>query len=257
MHRSSLHCAQVVAAFTADKSVFLLACGARSSDVPAVATTRVVHPALSNIGLWLDVFLNFSLSFTVDSESILDPKRSAERYLSSYFIFDLLCALPYEYLQMTKYGLMRLPRLLRIFHLSKHRSELSYFIQCTSRRQILLLGMLLFMIIHLVTCIHFGISFLEGFNPHHEEAWISSINLCLSRLNTTHLEDCNGTMFDETLGFHELQAISFLQYSRSLYYAVGVLASPGKSVEPTTDMQLIAAVILMLSGFFDHGDCRG
>ncbi|EEY63153.1 Voltage-gated Ion Channel (VIC) Superfamily [Phytophthora infestans T30-4] len=105
------------------------------------------------------------------------------------------------------------------------------------------------MIIHLVTCIHFGISFLEGFNPHHEEAWISSINLCLSRLNTTHLEDCNGTMFDETLGFHELQAISFLQYSRSLYYAVGVLASPGKSVKPTTDMQLIAAVILMLSGF--------
>ncbi|KAG2991180.1 hypothetical protein PC119_g18951 [Phytophthora cactorum] len=117
------------------------------------------------------------------------------------------------------------------------------------RRQLLLLGMLLFMIIHIVTCIHFGISYFEGFNPHEEEAWISPINLCLSRFNWTHLEDCNGSIFEENSDFHELQAITFLEYSRSLYYAVGVLASPGKSVEPTTDVQLIAALILMLSGF--------
>ncbi|KAG6952994.1 hypothetical protein JG688_00013031 [Phytophthora aleatoria] len=67
--------------------------------------------------------------------------------------------------------------------------------------------------------------------------------------NWTHLEDCNGSIFEENSDFHELQAITFLEYSRSLYYAVGVLASPGKSVEPTTDVQLIAALILMLSGF--------
>ncbi|KAG3069173.1 hypothetical protein PC122_g16653 [Phytophthora cactorum] len=147
------------------------------------------------------------------------------------------------------YGIMRLPRILRIFHLRRHLTELSYFIPCTSRRQLLLLGMLLFMIIHIVTCIHFGISYFEGFNPHEEEAWISPINLCLSRFNWTHLEDCNGSIFEENSDFHELQAITFLEYSRSLYYAVGVLASPGKSVEPTTDVQLIAALILMLSGF--------
>ncbi|ETM44213.1 hypothetical protein L914_10526, partial [Phytophthora nicotianae] len=208
-----------------------------------------VVDTISNIGLWLDLLLNFSLSFTVDSETITSTKRSAQRYLTSNFALDLLCALPYEYLHRSKYGLLRLPRLLRIFHLRKHLTELSYFIPSTSRRQLVLLGMLLLMIIHIVTCIHFGISYFEGFNPNHEEAWISPINLCLSRLNTTHLEDCNGTTFDEDSDFQDLQAITFQQYSRSLYYAVGVLASPGKSVEPTTDVQLIAAVILMLSGF--------
>ncbi|RLN27191.1 hypothetical protein BBO99_00001777 [Phytophthora kernoviae] len=40
-----------------------------------------------------------------------------------------------------------------------------------------------------------------------------------------------------------------MEYARSLYYAVGVLGSPGKSVEPVSDVQLIAALLLMLSGF--------
>ncbi|KAG2892773.1 hypothetical protein PC115_g18691 [Phytophthora cactorum] len=98
-------------------------------------------------------------------------------------------------------------------------------------------------------CIHFAISYIEGFNPNEDEAWISSTKLCLRRLNSTHLENCDDKIFNERVDLDELRNISAMEYSRSLYYAVGVLASPGKSIEPVSDVQLVAALILMLSGF--------
>ncbi|GMF45703.1 unnamed protein product [Phytophthora fragariaefolia] len=113
----------------------------------------------------------------------------------------------------------------------------------------MLLGLVLFMMFHIVTCIHFGISYIEGFNPNEEEAWISSIDLCLHRLNATHMENCNGTTFDVKVDREVLHAITIHEYSRSLYYAVGVLASPGKSVEPNGIVQLVASLLLMLAGF--------
>jgi CRP-like cAMP-binding protein len=204
---------------------------------------------ISNAGLWLDLVLNFRLSFMVDTEKITDPRQSARRYLRRGFLFDLLCALPYEYVDATKYGLLRTPRLLRALHLRHQLKEIAHFIAFNSRRQLVLLGAMLFMLVHIVTCVHFAISYFEGFNPHEAEAWISPISLCLRRVNATQLEDCNSTVFDEDADRRALQAITVLEYSRSLYYAVGVLASPGKSVEPTTAVQLAAALVLMLSGF--------
>jgi CRP-like cAMP-binding protein len=204
---------------------------------------------VSNVSLLLDIVLKMNLSFMVDSEKIMDPKRSAQRYFEGSFLFDLMCALPFECLYSAKYGLMRLPRLLRVFHLRKHLNEIEHFINLNTRRQLMLLGVLLFMMFHVVACIHFGISYIEGFNPGEEEAWISSASLCLRRLNGTHLENCEGVIFDEKADRSALLAITALEYARSLYYAVGVLASPGKSVEPTSDVQLVAALLLMLSGF--------
>ncbi|KAI9992379.1 hypothetical protein PInf_017781 [Phytophthora infestans] len=202
-----------------------------------------------NIGLLIDILLNFSLSFTVDSEKIMNPMRSATKYFEGPFLFDLLCAFPYEYFHMAHYGLMRLPRLLRIFHAKQHLSELEHFFPANNTRQLLLLGALLTMMFHIVACIHFTISYIEGFNPNEAEAWISSTKLCLRRLNSTHLENCDGKLANERVDLDQLRNISAMEYSRSLYYAVGVLASPGKSVEPISDVQLVAALILMLSGF--------
>ncbi|GMF55772.1 unnamed protein product [Phytophthora fragariaefolia] len=208
---------------------------------------------ISNACLLLDIALNLNLSFMVDSEKIMDPKRSAQRYLKGSFFFDLLCSFPYEYFYMKRYGIMRLPRLLRIFHLSDLLNEMEHFIHLNSKHQLVLFGVLLFIMFHIVTCVHFSISYIEGFNPSVEEAWISSIKVCLRRLNATNLEDCNGKIFDVKDDRAELLAITLLEYFRSLYYAVGVLASPGKSVEPTTDVQLVAALVLMLSGFLITG----
>lgn len=152
---------------------------------------------ISNVCLLLDIVLTLKLSFMTDSEKIMDPKRSAQWYLEGSFLFDLLCSLPFEYFYMVKYGLMRLPRLLRVTHLKKQLSEIEHFVHFNSRRQLMLFGVLLFMLFHIVACIHFGISYIEGFNPNEEEAWISSIKLCLRRINATHLEDCSGAVFNE------------------------------------------------------------
>ncbi|KAG3001986.1 hypothetical protein PC120_g19959 [Phytophthora cactorum] len=204
---------------------------------------------LFSVGLYIDIVLNFSLSFTVDSEKIMNPMRSATRYFEGPFFFDLLCAFPYEYFHMGHYGIMRLPRLLRIFHVKQHLTEMEHFSPTNNRRQLILLGILLIMMFHIVACIHFAISYIEGFNPNEDEAWISSTKLCLRRLNSTHLENCDDKIFNERVDLDELRNISAMEYSRSLYYAVGVLASPGKSIEPVSDVQLVAALILMLSGF--------
>lgn len=209
--------------------------------------------SISNIGLLLDLVLNLNLAYMIESDKVMDPKLSALRHLRTGFRFDLLCALPYKYLHMEAYGLMRLPRLLRVFHLKRHLKELDHFIQLNSRRQLVLLILLFFMMFHVVACIYFGISYLEGFDPNENEAWVCPTSLCLRRLNATHLANCNGVIFDENMNRRELGEIAAMEYFRSLYYAVGVLASPGNTVEPTSDVQLVAALILMLGGFLISG----
>ncbi|GMF33192.1 unnamed protein product [Phytophthora fragariaefolia] len=204
---------------------------------------------ISNLGLLLDIFLNLNLSFMANSEKIMDPKQSAQRYLNNGFFFDLLCAFPYEYFSMKRYGVMRLPRLLRVLRLRKLLDEIEQFIYLNGKRHLALLGLLLFMIFHVVACIYFGISYIEGFDPDENEAWICPSSLCLKRVNATHLENCNGTVFDVNLDRVALQEVTAMEYSRSLYFAVTVLAAPGSSLVPTSEVQLIAALILMLSGF--------
>ncbi|GMF41793.1 unnamed protein product [Phytophthora fragariaefolia] len=204
---------------------------------------------IANVVLLLDLVFSMNLSFMLDSDKVMDPKQSMNKYLKGGFLFDLLCALPYEYLHMEHYGLMRLPRLLRVFHLKKQLQEIEYFIQLNSRRQLLLFIILLIMMFHVVACIYFGISYIEGFDLSENEAWVCPTSLCLHRLNATHLKNCNGTIFDENADRDQLEAITAMEYFRSLYYAVGVLASPGKTVQPTSDRQLVAALIFMLGGF--------
>ncbi|KAE8903481.1 hypothetical protein PF001_g6460 [Phytophthora fragariae] len=204
---------------------------------------------IANVVLVFDLVANLNLSFMVDSDKVMDPKQSRNRYLKGDFAFDLVCALPYEYLNMDNYGLLRLPRLLRVLHLKKQLQEIEHFIQLNSRRQLLLFIILLMMMFHVVACVYFGISYIEGFDPNENEAWICPTSLCLHRLNATHLENCNGTKFAEDINRDELEGITAMEYFRSLYYAVGVLASPGKTVEPTSDRQLVAALVLMLGGF--------
>ncbi|KAK1942881.1 Cyclic nucleotide-gated cation channel alpha-3 [Phytophthora citrophthora] len=210
----------------------------------------LVADGISNAGFLVDIALNFNLSYMVDSELVVDPKRTARRYFGDIFFFDLMCVFPCEYLDTSNYGLLRIPRLLCLYHLRKQLCEIKVFITFNSRRQLWLFGVLLFMLCHVTTCIHFGISYHEGYDTNEDTPWILPRSLCLRRLNSTHLEDCNGQIFDEETDRSLLRSISVLGYFRSLYYAVGVFTSPGKSVEPTSQAQLIVGVVLMLAGFF-------
>lgn len=74
----------------------------------------VVLNVASDAVLWVDIYVNFNLSYTQSSETIWEPLRSAPRYFKGGFLFDLLTALPVSGFSDTTFTYTgRIPRLLR------------------------------------------------------------------------------------------------------------------------------------------------
>lgn len=71
--------------------------------------------ALADVVLYADIYVNLNLSYMSDAEKILDPTRSAVRYLQSpSFVLDVLCAFPYWCFGLSvHFAVMRIPRLFR------------------------------------------------------------------------------------------------------------------------------------------------
>lgn len=204
----------------------------------------------ADVVLWCDIYLNFNLSFSVNSEKIVDTVRCAERYFRSWaFALDLLCVWPYEVFYPGIFGtpIARLPRLFRAWRLKGHFTEVQDFFLLNSRKHLMLFGLGLLMLYHVVACLYFSITQMEGFSDV-EDSWIPSDDLYVRQINTSYYENVNGTLM-EAHG-SEIVAIRSMQYCRSLYYAANVLAALGRTIEPSSDTQFAAALLFMLSGFF-------
>lgn len=204
----------------------------------------------ADVVLWCDLYLNFNLSFSVNSEKIVDTARSAERYFTSWaFALDLLCVWPYEIFYPAIFGtpVARLPRLLRAWRLKGHFTEVQDFFLLNSRKHLMLFGLGLLMLYHVVACLYFSITRIEGFSDE-EDSWIPSDDLYVKQLNSSFYENANGTLLEANGA--EIIAIRSMQYCRSLYYAANVLAALGRTIEPSSDTQFAAALLFMLSGFF-------
>ncbi|GMF20062.1 unnamed protein product [Phytophthora lilii] len=199
---------------------------------------------LMEIMLWGDVYLNFNLSYIENSEKILDTTWTARRYLRSKFSFDLLCALPHWALGS---DFLRLLRLLRMWRVIDHVKEVDEFLHLDNKRRLLLFGWLMIMLYHTVACLHFSVSYLEGFSSS-SHAWLPSSDLHLRRLNDTYYVDGDNVIYE--VGSPEIIKIGLNQYFRSLYYACYVITALGRPVEPASDTQFGAALVFMLSGFF-------
>ncbi|KAG1691984.1 hypothetical protein DVH05_025963 [Phytophthora capsici] len=211
----------------------------------------ILMNVLADFILWIDIYVNLHLSFTVNSEKILEPTRSAERYLSSgRFFVDLLCAWPYWIFaptQMTHMAL-RLPRLIcGCYRMPGLVHEVEAYFRLSSKHKLLLLAILFLMLYHIVACLYFSTTYLEGYSTG-ENQWLPSEDVYLHRLNTTHFQTISGDNFpsDST----HVQKIRAEQYFRSLYYAANVLAAVGRMIEPASDAEYGAALVFMLSGFF-------
>lgn len=75
-----------------------------------------IHAAngIVDIALAADIYVNLNLSYMRDAEKILDPSRSAIRYLRSTFVIDVICMFPYWiFVPSVHFTIMRIPRLLR------------------------------------------------------------------------------------------------------------------------------------------------
>lgn len=203
----------------------------------------------SDAFLWADMYWSHNLSYTLSSEKITDPVRSAKRYAGSWgFFLDLICVWPYGLFKPSQFNsaAVRLPRLLRVWRLKGHFEEVENYTLMNSRKRLLLFGLALLMLYHIVACLHFSITHWEGFS-HHEEAWIPSEDIAMEQINSTHFMDGHGHFY--ATGDPKLMKIGAMQYSRSLYYAANVLAALGRTIEPDTDRQYAIALAFMLSGF--------
>lgn len=203
---------------------------------------------LMDVGLLADLILNFWLSFTLDSEKIMDSKRSAMRYLRRGFLFDLMCLLPYVIMTFfgQSYGVLRLPRLARIVYLPRHLAEIEHFIQLNSKRRLMLFGVLMVMLYHVIACFHFGTTYIEGFSEE-TDAWIPCDDIYLHVINRTHFVGPHHMIME--ISDPEIRSIGLMQYFRSLYYAANVIAALGKTIEPESDAQFAIALLFMLNGF--------
>lgn len=110
----------------------------------------------------------------------------------------------------------------------------------------MLFGILMCMMYHVIACLHFGTTYIEGFS-HDEEAWIPCHDIYLRAINRSYFEGPHEIIL--RLGDSELRAIAAKQYFRSLYYATNVLAALGKTIEPASEAQYAMALIFMLNGF--------
>lgn len=213
-----------------------------------------------DVTLWIDIYVNLNLSFSVNSETILDTTRSAERYVrSGHMLADVVCSFPYEAMMLhvsrssnpvltwiVGHTALRVPRLFRAWRLYGHYTEVEEFLSLKSKQRLMILGFLLVMLYHIVACLHFSITYWEGFSPN-EDAWTPSSDIFLDRVNSTTFIDIHGEHCP--VGSDVVSSIRSKQYFRSLYYAANVLAALGKTIEPSSDRQYGIALLFMLSGF--------
>ncbi|RLN73918.1 hypothetical protein BBJ28_00009922 [Nothophytophthora sp. Chile5] len=204
--------------------------------------------ALMDFGLWVDIYLNFNLSYMEDAEKISDPVCTAKKYLKGHFAFDLFCALPHWVVaRVLNLDYFRVLRLLRVWRVPGHFKEVDAFLQLESKQRLLLFGVLLVVLYHIVACLYFSMTYIEGFSSE-AEAWIPSNDIYLRTLNKTYYIDENNVTY--AMGSAEIVSVGLTQYFRSLYYACYVLTALGKPIEPANDTQFRAALVFMLSGFF-------
>ncbi|GAB9473146.1 hypothetical protein Gpo141_00010304 [Globisporangium polare] len=211
----------------------------------AIAILNMVVDSLS----WVDIYLNLNLSYSLNSEKIFEPVRSAKRYFKSWdFLLDLCCNWPCGIFDPSRFNsaVIRLPRLLRVWRLKGHFTEVENYTLMNSRKRLLFFGLILLMLYHIVACLHFSITHWEGFS-HSEEAWIPSDDISMTQINSTYFMDIHGGIYKSN--DPKVIGIGAMQYFRSLYYAANVLAALGKTIEPDSDRQYAVALGFMLSGF--------
>lgn len=232
----------------------------------------VVLNVASDAVLWVDMYINFNLSYTHNSETIWEPMRSAPRYFKGGFWFDLLTAVPFSgFSDMTFTYIGRIPRLFRsvacrihppritqtshlvvaatsrIWRSMGHYREVDQLRPLKSKQRLLVYGVLLALLSHILACLYFSITFIEGFNPE-VDSWLPSHDVELRDIGSGRYMDYQNVTYDED--GPEVRRIAYMQYFRALYYATNVLTALGRTIEPESDVEFAAALVFMSSGFF-------
>lgn len=128
-----------------------------------------------------------------------------------------------------------------------HYQELDKLYHLHSKQRLLVFGLVLFLLIHVVCCLHFSVTHVEGFNAY-EDSWLpcDDVELRVDTVGGGYVDAQNVTYAANDP--HVLK-IARTQYARSFYYAANVLTGLGRTMEPDSDTQYIIALLFMSSGF--------
>ncbi|XP_074917345.1 voltage-gated inwardly rectifying potassium channel KCNH3 [Chelonoidis abingdonii] len=220
-----------------------------------------------------DIVLNFRTTFVSKSgQVVFDPHSIFLHYLTSWFLLDLLAALPFDLLYAFKVNvyfgahLLKTVRLLRLLRLLPNLDRYSQY----SAVVLTLLMIVFALLAHWVACVWFFIGQLEIESSHSELpeiGWLQELarrlespyylarKSCRSPANGTDPggppgANCslNGSSW-ELLGGPSLRS----SYLTSLYFALSSLTSVGfGNVSANTDTEKIFSICTMLIGALMH-----
>uniref|UniRef100_A0A8C0IPD1 Potassium voltage-gated channel subfamily H member 3 n=1 Tax=Chelonoidis abingdonii TaxID=106734 RepID=A0A8C0IPD1_CHEAB len=227
-----------------------------------------------SVGHWLlNIVLNFRTTFVSKSgQVVFDPHSIFLHYLTSWFLLDLLAALPFDLLYAFKVNvyfgahLLKTVRLLRLLRLLPNLDRYSQY----SAVVLTLLMIVFALLAHWVACVWFFIGQLEIESSHSELpeiGWLQELarrlespyylarKSCRSPANGTDPggppgANCslNGSSW-ELLGGPSLRS----SYLTSLYFALSSLTSVGfGNVSANTDTEKIFSICTMLIGALMH-----
>ncbi|CAM5168742.1 unnamed protein product [Eretmochelys imbricata] len=221
----------------------------------------------------LDIVLNFRTTFVSKSgQVVFDPRAIFLHYLTSWFLLDLVAALPFDLLYAFKVNvyfgahLLKTVRLLRLLRLLPNLDRYSQY----SAVVLTLLMIVFALLAHWVACVWFFIGQLEIESSRAELPEIGWLQELARRLETPYYlarKSCrspaNGTGPGgppgancsltgnswELLGGPSLRS----SYLTSLYFALSSLTSVGfGNVSANTDTEKIFSICTMLIGALMH-----
>ncbi|XP_031554557.1 potassium voltage-gated channel subfamily H member 6-like isoform X2 [Actinia tenebrosa] len=184
----------------------------------------------------VDILINFRSTYTRKGtdELVVDPRMIACNYLKTWFVIDLLAAIPFEFFvsQGTEgtaslAGLLKSARLLRLVRVSRKLDRYSEY----GLAVVVLLTCLFTLVAHWLACIWHFIGISQITLPH---GWIT----VLSKQMNSSYDPSYSSLPDLTT-----------RYISSLYFTLTSLTSIGfGNVSPNTNSEKIFAVVMMLVG---------
>ncbi|KAF1789364.1 Cyclic nucleotide-binding-like [Phytophthora cactorum] len=142
---------------------------------------------------------------------------------------------------MTHPALLRLPVLLRVWHIKGHLKEWENGFRLSHKGWFLVGGVAYLMLLHLVACAYFSLTYVEGFGSgeNGQESWLPTreleVNLCV--------DHSDGMMYYYSSGhsnasYTPAEAHAVGGYiTRALYFGATMLTTLGKTVEPSSTLQ--------------------
>ncbi|KAE9362196.1 hypothetical protein PF008_g313 [Phytophthora fragariae] len=226
-------------------------------DRPSTQGSVKATFALLDILMVLDMYLNFHLTYTVSRKKIVLTSLTAKHYLGGSFVPDILCLLPYRLMVplsaapilATHPALLRIPRMLRAWHIRGHLREWENSFRLSNTWWLLVAGITYLLLLHIVTCLYFSLTYVEGFGST-ERTWLPSSELELRRyIDPDGVPYYAGGSTNMTFTDAQVQDVASMQYMLSLYFGATMLTTLGKTVEPSSALQYSVTLVLMLCGF--------